>query len=87
MSNNSYIVTSNKEPNPNFIPPPTTNSKAGTKCPFLKTYHAIYRSNSFGEFYEDNFHDFQYIDHIEEKPQNCIGKECACWTPLGCGCK
>lgn len=92
MSNKSYITTSDKESNPNFIPPPTTGSnaiksKAGTKCPFLKTYHAIYWSNSLDKFYEDNFYNFQYIDHIEERPQDCIGKDCICWTPIGCSRK
>lgn len=70
----------NKEPNPNFTPPPTTSSNVinpvvGTKCPYRKIYH-VYSGNWTKNTTE-----------IAEDFQDCLGKDCACWTPLGCGRK
>lgn len=93
MTDTTYWPPQSKNsPNPDFNPPPTTGSNAipqaakGSairKCPFRKNYYAIYWSNSRQEYYQGTF-DSGYIDHIEERFQNCIGQECALWTLLGC---
>lgn len=100
MTDTTYWPPQSKNsPNPDFNPPPTTGSNAIPpaakssairKCPFRKKYYAVYKINRKDgtTFYRrDFFYCDDLVDHIEDEFQNCIGKECALWTPLGCGCK
>lgn len=64
-------------------PPPTTGSNVinpvvGTKCPYRKIYHT---------YSGDWTTTLKNATEIMEEFQDCLGKECACWTPLGCGRK
>jgi len=77
----------NKEPNPNFTPPPTTSSNAinpviGTKCPYRKIYFP--KTWWSGSLYPEVL---MKATRIEIEFQDCLDKDCACWTPLGCGRK
>lgn len=64
--------------NANFIPPPTigSNPVVGTKCPYRKIYHA---------YSDDWATTLKNATEIVEDFQDCLGKDCACWTPIGCG--
>lgn len=68
-----------------YLPPPSTtgsnviNPVVGTKCPYRKIYRA-YDGDSW-------LTALRNATRIEEDFQDCLGKECACWTPLGCGRK
>lgn len=85
MSDKSYIVTTEKNPNPNFIPPPSTtgsntvNPTVGIKCPYRPVYYP--QIHKVGEWYITSL---AHATKIEVKFQDCIGKDCACWTPIGC---
>jgi hypothetical protein len=64
-------------------PPPTTGSNVinpvvGTKCPYRKIYYA---------YSGDWTTELKNATRIETEFQDCLGKDCACWTPLGCGRK
>ena len=74
MSDKSYIVTTEKNPNPN-----TVNSTVGTKCPYRPVYYP--QIHKVGEWYITSL---AHATKIEVKFQDCIGKDCACWTPIGC---
>lgn len=76
MSDKSYIVTTEKNPNPNFIPPP--NPIIGTKCPYRIFYHF---KGGLDQRYDTSLNN---AVRIESEFQDCIGKDCACWTPIGC---
>ena len=65
-------------------PPPATGSNVikpvvETKCPYRKIYHA-YDSG-------DWLTELRNATRITEDFQDCLGKDCACWTLLGCGRK
>lgn len=77
MSDKSYIVTTEKNPNPNFIPP--SNPTVGTKCPYRKIY--LPKTWWDGKWRTESLIK---ASRIEVEFQNCIGKDCACWTPIGC---
>lgn len=68
-------------------PPPTTGSNVinpvvRTKCPYRKIY--LPKIWWDGAWYKENL---MKSTRIEEEFQDCLGKECACWTSLGCGRK
>lgn len=57
------------------------SSSGERKCPFRKIYHF---KGSFNLEYDVGIKN---TERIVEEFQNCIGKECACWTPIGCSYK
>ena len=57
------------------------SSKTIKKCPFCKIYHF---KGGFDQRYDTNIKN---AEKIIEEFQDCIGKECSCWTPIGCNCK
>lgn len=66
---------------------PATNSNAikpvaGIKCPYRIIYYP--RTIWDGKYYPINLSD---STKIETEFQDCLGKECACWTPIGCNRK
>lgn len=60
--------------------PPIVSSKP-LKCPFHKKYYMVENDKRV----TINFDRYAFIDYIEEEFQECIGNECACYTPVGCG--
>lgn len=52
----------------------------GRKCPFRKCYYAVLN----GKNIQINLRQNYLCDYIEEEFQDCIGKECAKWSPVGC---
>lgn len=69
-----------------YLPPPlVTDSNVikpavGTKCPYRKIY--LPKSWWDGKWHRE---DLMKATRIETEFQDCLGKDCACWTPIGCG--
>lgn len=63
--------------NSNFIPP-TAKSSTIHKCPYRIIYHF---RGGFNQKYDTSLNN---AVRIESEFQDCIGKDCALWTPLGC---
>ena len=61
--------------NMNFIPP-AEKPKQPRKCPFRKIYYT---------YSDDWVTTLKNATKIVEEFQECIGNECACYTPFGCG--
>ena len=59
----------------------TITSFEKRKCPFRKIYHF---KGGFDQTYDVVI---KSAEKIVEEFQNCIGKDCACWTPIGCSHK
>jgi len=66
-------------PNPDYIPP-MVKPTADRKCPFRKRYYAVLDGRKIQIYLRNNY----LCDYIEEEFQDCIGKECAKWSPVGC---
>ena len=71
-----------KKKKKSYLPPPPTadsniiNPVVGTKCPYRKIYYA---------YSSDWTTELRNATRIVEEFQDCLGKDCACWTPIGCG--
>ena len=75
MTDTTYWPPQSKNlSNPDFIPPPTTGSNA---IPPAAKGSAIGKCPFRKIYYIKN-------DTIEEDFRDCLGRECALWTPLGC---
>lgn len=59
----------------------TTLESEKRKCPFRKIYHF---KGGFDQKYDIGI---KCAEKIVEEFQDCIGKECVCWTPIGCSHK
>ena len=58
--------------------PPAAKSSAIHKCPYRVIYHF---KGGFDQRYDTTLNN---AERIEVEFQDCIGKDCACWTPIGC---
>ena len=67
--------------NMDFVPP-AEKPKQPRKCPFRKIYFG--ESIWDGSWCPDNL---ESASRVVEEFQECIGNECACYTPFGCGRK
>lgn len=59
----------------------TIVSSEKKKCPFRKIYHF---RRGFDQAYDVVI---QCTEKVVEEFQDCIGKDCTCWTPIGCSHK